>query len=211
MAKKDQDQENKKAPNVAAMTARQRLLALRVNVRRASSEGKRLNGVVSEKKTDFKNTLALAVPDDGEEAKQRLQRLQLLDQEIENAKDKRKGFKQTVKDTNHALLYSEVSEGGQTVIPGTELEFTVEMARGLRAGVAQVKADDQEAQETEEEPRFPAERTEDMDELAAMLDAFVKEEGLGSTSLGTAPVVDIAPPGEKKRGKKTEAAANAVH
>lgn len=212
MGKKTEDQPQDKGPNVASMTARQRLLALRVNVRRNSTEGKRLTGVVSEKKTDFKNTLAMAVPDDGEEAKKRLEKLQLLDAEIDNAKDRRKGFKQTIKDTNHALLYSAVTEGGQTVIPGTELDLSPEMAKSLRAAVTAIKADDKAAEESEDERAYPAENVADMDALAAQLDSFIAEAGLGATSLGEAPSVDTSVPEKSKRGRKgdKEQAANAA-
>lgn len=206
------DKSEKKGPTVADMTARQRLIALRINVRHSKSEGSRLTGRVSEAKTSFKNTLAKAVPDDGEEAKERLRELQMLDGELENAKDARKGFKQTLKTVNHELLYAQVSEAGQTVIPGTEMELTVEMAKAMRSGVASIRAEDKAADDSEDEPKYPAENTADMDGLSALLDDFIKEQGLGATTLGATPVVALVPEGDAapKRGRGKGEAANAA-
>jgi hypothetical protein len=176
------------------MPARQRVLLLRLNSRRSASEGKRLQGAVSEAKTDFVNTLKAAVPDKDSECRQVLQRLQVLYEEHTNAKDKKSSFKQRAKDTQHALLFSEISEGGQLVLPGAELELAPEQLRDLKLAVADVKLAD--------------EQVGDLDDLEALLDQFVENSGISATSLGAAPAkpaasVQSAPePGAKKAGRK---------
>jgi hypothetical protein len=202
------------------MPARQRVLLLRLNSRRSGAEGKRLQGAVSEAKTDFVNTLKAAVPDKDSECRQVLQRLQVLYEEHTNAKDKKSSFKQRAKDTQHALLFSEISEGGQLVLPGAELELAPEQLRDLKLAVADVKlADEQAKGDPDTTPKFPAEQVGDLDDLEALLDQFVENSGISATSLGAAPAkpaasVQSAPePGAKKAGRKppTLSVAPATH
>lgn len=193
------------------MPARGRLLALRLNERRTGEEGKRLQGRVSEAKTDFTNTLKAPVPDSGEEAKAVLRKLQMLHEEHQNAKDAKSSFKQRAKDTKHALLFSEISEGGQMILPGAELELEPEQIRDLKLAVSEVKMQDQAAKDDpESKAKYPAENTGDLDDLEAMLDAFVATAGISAGSLGATPAPAPAKPdGETKRsgGRKPGLAA----
>lgn len=175
------------------LPAKERLLLLRINHRRGSEEGKRLQGKVSEAKTDFKNTLHGKVPDDGEEAKAVLRKLQLLDEEVTSRKGNKSGFKQRVKDTQKALLYAEISEGGQLVLPGAELELAPENLRELKLGIADVRLQDQAAKaDSDSEPSFPIEDKADLSALDADLDRFIAAAGISAASLGAAPTKDEA-------------------
>jgi hypothetical protein len=203
-----------KAPNeiqIKDMPARNRVLLLRLNTRRVAEEGKRLQGAVSEAKTAFLNTLKAPVPDSGAEAKATLQRLQLLHEEEKNAKDKKAGFKQRARDTQHALLFSEMNEGGQMVLPGAELELAPEQLRELKLAVADVKTQDRAAKDDpESEAKYPAENTHDLDELEAMLDVFVATSGISAASLGSTPEAP-APAPKTGRGKANLSAVAATH
>ena len=179
--------------SIKSLPAKQRILLLRINERRGADEGKRLQGKVSEAKTDFKNTLKAAVPDDGEEAKERLRKLQLLDEEITSKKDAKGAFKQRIKETKHALLFSEIAEGGQLVLPGAELELSAENLRELKLGVQDVKLQDQaSAADSDNEPSYPIEDKAELSALDADLDRFIKDAGISASSLGAAPTKDEA-------------------
>lgn len=200
------------------MTARDRLLLLRVNDRRGGDEAKRLQGKVSEAKTDFKNTLKAAVPDDGEEAKARLRKLQLLDEEVVSRKTAKATFKQRVKETHHVLLHSEISEGGQLVLPGQELELDVDQLQHLRTGISEVRtADDSVRAGGEEaiaEAKYPLEDKGLMSAADALLLQFIDSAKLTSAALGAVPTAgEAAAESAAKGGKrgKDAAAAAPVH
>lgn len=208
MAKKPTVEETEEK-KIKDMPARERILLLRLANRRDAEEGKRLNGKVSEAKTDFKNTLKAAVPDDGEEAKARLRQLQVLDEETQSRKDARSGFKQRMKTTKHALLFSEVSAGGQLVLPGAELDLPVENLRELRLAVSEVRLQDEAAKaDTDNTPKYPIEDKADLAALDAELLRFINDAGITPASLGSAPTKDETK-AETKRGKG--AAAAPVH
>ncbi len=192
----------KSEKQVKDMSAKERLLLLRINARHGGDEKKRLQGKVSEAKTDFKNTLKAAVPDDGEEAKARLRRLQLLDEECDSRKKAKAAFGQRIKDTQHALLYSEISEGGQLVLPGAELQLAPENLRELRQGIADVKLQDAAVRsDGEEEPKHPLENEADLAALDAELTRFIAAANITPASLGAAPTAAEAK-AESKRGKE---------
>lgn len=206
------------AKQIKDMSSRDRVLLLRLNTRRAGDEGKRLTGKVSEALTDFKNTLTAPVPSSGAECKAILQRLQLLNEEVQNAKDKRSAFKAGVKTTQHALLFSEISEGGQMVLPGAELELAPEQLRDLKLAVSEVKLQDQQAKQQvkddpEAKPKYPVEDESDLAELEALLDAFASDSGITAASLGAKPEAPPPKPeGETKRGgRKALAVAPMAH
>ena len=198
--------------NVADMPVRERLLLLRLNNRRAAEEGKRLQGRVSEAKTEFINTLKAPVPDDGEEAKARLRQLQVLDESHKNAKDRKSSFKQGAKTTHHALLYSEVTSAGQMMLPGATLELDAAQLGELKLAVADVRLQDQAAAASEDStPRFPAEDKDTLDELEAMLAGFITEAGIDASSLGAVPDAPSNEDPKPKRGKLSAVAAAPVH
>jgi len=220
MAKGKEETKNMTAAKAKDMPARARILGLRIAVRHRREEGKRLNGRVSEAKTDFENKLKMAVPDDGEEAKQRLRDLQLAHEEISSRKDKRAAFKSTCKETETALLFAEIREDGQTYLPGIELDMTAEMARHLKAGANAVKAADQAARDgadDEKAPDYPIEDAAAVDAFAADLDLFIKEAGLSSSSLGVAEdtakggAANSATPKDKRARKGAAEQPSAVH
>lgn len=201
--------------NVADMPVRQRLLLLRLNHRRTAEESKRLQGRVSEARTEFVNTLKAPVPDDGEEAKARLRQLQTLDEQTKSAKDRKSSFKQAAKTTHHALLYSEVTDSGQLMLPGATLELDAAQLGELKMAVADVRVQDEAAAASEEStPRFPAEDEGTLDELEAMLSGFIESAGINASSLGAAPAAPAAdaPKTESKpRGKLAAVPAAPVH
>lgn len=190
--------------HIKDLPARDRVLLLRLNARRAGDEGKRLTGKVSEAKTDFINTLKAPVPAKASEARDVLLKLQLLWEEQQNAKDKRASFKSGMKTTQHALLFSEITEGGQLVLPGAELELAPEALRELKLAVSEVKLQDQAAKDDpESKSKYPAENTDDLDELEALLDGFVATAGISAGSLGATPAPEPAPAKtETKRERK---------
>jgi hypothetical protein len=93
------------------------------------------------------------------------------------------------KATKHALLFAEITENGQTVLPGVELEVTPEMTKHLKASAVSVKAADAvakaEADDEEKKPLYPIEDAGDIDAFAAELEAFASDTGMSANSLGT--------------------------
>lgn len=196
------------------LTPKQRLEGLRALVRHKANYGKVLTGRVSERKTDFENTLKAEIPKTHGECEARLKDLQAQWTKIEEAKEDRGAFKARQKAAEYQFLFAEFVEGdAQLTLAETDPVITRESMTHLKTAIGTVHVEEESRGEDDIELEYPRPDMAELEGLESELDAWLATEGLDQTELASEAKAqhpdEVRKPPKRTRGKGKSKAARA--